>query len=215
MALRDTQVLEDRSGGSDSVFWWQPDPSPSYFLPRRNFKIDVMKVLFCEKQPEDWKEGGGRERGRKGERERGAAAAITWRCCGWRCCCSSPASPSTVQTPTAVRGALDVTQVLLSSLIPEAILECHLLAFFLLTTLEMNCCVVASQAWKQRDKPDLFRPFQWMSFLFFFLERGCPEALWKVQLCKGGNLLCGTRKGDANAKRSKENGRGWKKQRNK
>lgn len=168
----EVEALTQCSGGS-----WVA--SPSYFLPRRNFKIDVMKVLFCEKQPEDWKEGGGRERGRKGERERGAAAAITWRCCGWRCCCSSPASPSTVQTPTAVRGALDVTQVLLSSLIPEAILECHLLAFFLLTTLEMNCCVVASQAWKQRDKPDLFRPFQWMSFLFFFFGERLPWGLVK------------------------------------
>lgn len=67
---------------------------------------------------------------------------------------------------TAVRGAQDVAKILLSLLIPEAILECHLLAFSLITTLEMDCCVVTSQAWKQRDKVDLFSPFQWMSFLF-------------------------------------------------
>lgn len=186
---------------TDSVFVWQPDPSPKYFLPRRNFKTDIIKVVICETQPEDWREG---------EKER-AAAAITWRCCGWRCCCNSPASPSTVQVSTAVKGALGVAQVLLSRLIPEAILECHLLAFFLLTPQEMSCCVVTSQAWKQTDKVDLFSPFECMSFLVF-LDRGCPEAMWKARLCNGGDLLCGTRKGDVDAKRRDENGCGGKEQ---
>lgn len=52
-ALKDTQVFEERSGDSDSVFGWQPDPSPRYFLPRRNFITDVIEVFICEKQPED------------------------------------------------------------------------------------------------------------------------------------------------------------------
>lgn len=58
MALKDTEELEERSGDSDSVFGWQPDPSPRYFFPRGNFKTEVIKGLICEKQLEDWREGG-------------------------------------------------------------------------------------------------------------------------------------------------------------
>lgn len=171
---KEVETLTQCSGGS---LIHHPDT----FFQGEISKQKSLKGLFVRNSLKT----GGRE---------GGASAMTWRCCGWRCCCSSLASPSTVQMSTAVKEALGIAQVLLSSLIPEAILECHLLAFFLLSTLEMNCCVVTSQAWKERGKVDLFCPFQWMSFLFF-LVKGCPEALWKVQLCKGALVMWDWEKG--------------------
>lgn len=171
-------MLKERSGDSGSLFWGWPDPLPSYLLQRRNLEREELqeqypeKVLICENQPEGWRK----------------AAAVSWRCCEWRCHRSPPAPPSTVQVPTDVRGALGVAQVSLALPNPEAILGHHLLAFSLLSILKMSISGGCGQHPKpgSRDKLDLPRSFQWMCCLFFLREGRCSGALWKAPLCKGG-----------------------------
>lgn len=65
MALKDTQVLEEKSGDSDSVFMWQLDPSPRYFFQGEISKQMSLKWLFVRNKP---KIGGREEGGREGER---------------------------------------------------------------------------------------------------------------------------------------------------
>lgn len=197
-------MLKERSGESGSLFPGWPDLLPGQLLQRRNLKREELqeqypeKVLICENQPEGWRK----------------AAAVSWRCCEWRCHCSPPAPPSTVQVPTAVRGALGVAQVSLALPNPEAILGHHLLAFSLLSILKMSI----SAGCQRHPKPGSEETSLTFPGLFsecaacFFWERGAALGpCEKLRYVREGFLL-GTRKGDADAKRSAMNGGGWKKQ---
>lgn len=57
---------------------------------------------------------------------------------------------------------------------------------------ELLCGHISSQEAKRQSWP--FQSFS-VNVLLVSSERGCPEALWKVQLCKGGTCYVGPGKG--------------------